>query len=59
MLKLISGALIGSVNYKEIYMESDIGDKTNNMAELQKTKVLKIPTLLETARKVARLEKEN
>jgi hypothetical protein len=29
MLKLISGALIGGVNYKEIYMDSDIDDKTN------------------------------
>jgi hypothetical protein len=27
MLKLISGALIGGVNYKEIYMDSDIDDK--------------------------------
>jgi hypothetical protein len=29
MLKLISGALIRCVNYKEIYMDSDIYDKTN------------------------------
>ena len=57
MLKLISGALIGSVNYKEIYMGLDLDDETNNMAEHQKTKVHKIPTLSETARKVARLEK--
>jgi hypothetical protein len=27
MLKLISGALIGGVNYKEIYMDSEINDK--------------------------------
>jgi hypothetical protein len=29
MLKLISGTLIGDVNYKKIYMDSDIDDKTN------------------------------
>jgi hypothetical protein len=29
MLKLISGALIGGVNYKEIYMDSDLDDETN------------------------------
>jgi hypothetical protein len=29
MLKLISGALIGGVNYEEIYMDSEIDDKTN------------------------------
>jgi hypothetical protein len=29
VLKLISGTLIGGVNYKEIYMDSDIDDKTN------------------------------
>ena len=56
-MKLISGALIGSENYEEIYMESDLDDETNNMAERQKTKEHKITTLLETARKVARLEK--
>ncbi len=63
MLKLISGALIGGVNYKEIYMDSDIDDKTkplittNNMGVDQNTNINKIPTLPETARKVARLEK--
>jgi hypothetical protein len=62
-LPFISGALIEGVNYKEIYMDSDIDDKTNppittnNMGEHQNTNVHKIPTLLETARKVARLEK--
>jgi hypothetical protein len=65
MLKLISGALIGGVNYKEIYMGSDIDDKTNppittnNMGVDQNTNIHKIPTLPETARKVARLEKKN
>jgi hypothetical protein len=63
MLKLISGALIGGVNYKEIYMDSEIDDKTNppittnNMGVDQNTNTHKIPTLPETARKVARLEK--
>jgi hypothetical protein len=44
MLKFISGALIGGVNYKEIYMDYDIDDKTsppittNNMGENQKYK---------------------
>jgi hypothetical protein len=64
MLKLISGALIGGVNYKEIYMDSDIDDKTNpptttnNMGVDQNTNIHKIPTLPESARKVARLEKK-
>jgi hypothetical protein len=44
-------------------MDSDIDDKTNpsiitnNMSEDQNTNIHKIPTLPETARKVARLEK--
>ena len=33
ILKLISGALIGSVNNEETYIESDLDDETNNMAE--------------------------
>jgi hypothetical protein len=63
MLKLISGTLIGGVNYKKIYMVSDLDDetnpqiKTNNMAEHRNTNIHKIPTLPKTARKVARLEK--
>jgi hypothetical protein len=63
MLKLISGALIGGVNYEEIYMDSEIDDKTNlpittnKMGVDQNTNIHKIPTLPETARKVARLEK--
>jgi hypothetical protein len=64
MLKLIHGALIGGVNNKEIYMDLDIDDKTNppiitnDMGEDQNTNIHKIPTLPETARKVARLEKK-
>ncbi len=63
MLKLISGALIGGVNYKEINMDSEIDDKTdpptttNNMGVDQNTNIHKIPILHETTRKVARLEK--
>jgi hypothetical protein len=63
MLKLISGALIGDVNYKVIYTDSDLDDETNppittkNMAEHQNTNIHKILTLLKTARKVARLGK--
>jgi hypothetical protein len=63
MLKLISGALIGGINYKEIYMDSEIDDKTspptttNNMDVDQNTNIHKRPTLSETARKVVRLEK--
>jgi hypothetical protein len=63
MLKLISGALICGVNYEEIYIDSDNDDKTNppttanNMGVDQKTNIHKIPTLPETDRKVARLEK--
>jgi hypothetical protein len=63
MLKLISGALIGGVNYKEIYMDSDFDEETNpptttnNMGVDQNTNIHKIPTLPETARKVVRLEK--
>jgi hypothetical protein len=65
MLKLISGALIGGVNYKKIYMDSDNDDKINPpittiiMGENQNTNILKIPILPEISRKVARLEKEN
>jgi hypothetical protein len=64
MLKLISGALIGGVNYDKI-MDSDIDDETNppttinNMGVDQNKNSHKIPTLPETARKVARLEREN
>jgi hypothetical protein len=63
MLKLISGALIGGVNYEKICMDSEIDDETNppittnNMGVDQNTNIHKIPTLPETARKVARLEK--
>ncbi len=63
MLKLIHEALIGGVNYEEIYMDSDLEIETNppitpnNPTEHQDPNTHKIPTLHETARKVARLEK--
>ena len=64
MLKLIRGALIGGVNYEEIYMDSDLAIETNppitpnNPTEHQDPNTHKIPTLHETARKVAILEKQ-
>ena len=64
MLKHIRGALIGGVNYEEIYMDSDLAIETNppitpnNPTEHQDPNTHKIPTLHETARKVARLEKQ-
>ncbi len=57
------GALIGGVNYEEIYMDSDLAIGTNppitpnNPTDYQNPNTHKIPTLHETARKVARLEK--
>jgi hypothetical protein len=63
MLKLICRALIGGVNYEEIYMDLDLDNERNppitpnNPSEHQNTNTHKIPTLHETARKVARLEK--
>ncbi len=65
MLKLTSGDLIGGVNYKKIFMDSDIDDKTNppittnNMGEHQNTNIHKIPTLPETATKLPDQRKEN
>ena len=63
MLKHICGALIGGVNYEEVYMDSYLDDETNppitqnNPTEHQNANTPKIPTLPETARKVARLGK--
>jgi hypothetical protein len=64
MLKLISGTLIGGVNYKEINMDSEIDDKANPpitpkyMGVDKNTNIHKIPTLPEAAKKVTRLEKK-
>jgi len=56
MLKLISGTLVGGANYSDIYdneMNSPIQSRNNTTNNNQ----LKVPTLPEIARKVAKLEK--
>jgi hypothetical protein len=64
LVELTFNTLIGDVNNNKIYMDSDIDDKTNppttaNSMGVDKNKnIYKIPTLPETARKVARLEKK-
>jgi len=55
MLKLILGSLTGG-NYEDVYMEPDDDYQNNETNENQTTNTNKIPTLAETARKVARLE---
>ena len=55
MLKLISGSLTG-VNYEDVYMEPDDIFQNNITNENQTANTNKIPTLAETARKVAILE---
>jgi len=63
MLKLISGALVGDVNYNEIYLDPDEEDafnscSTNDTDTRNKATVAKkVPTLPEIARKVAKLQK--
>jgi hypothetical protein len=66
MLKLISGTLVGSVNYSDLYIDSDEDEDTSSTNSLvnksdkehgKKKKERKIPTLPKNARKVARLEK--
>ena len=63
MLKLISGALVGGVNYNEIYLDPDEEDafnscSTNDTDTRNKATVAKkVPTLPEIARKVAKLQK--
>ncbi len=63
MLKLISGTLVGGVNYNEIYLDPDNEDafnscSTNDIYTCNKAKNTKnVPTLLEIARKVAKLSK--
>ena len=64
MLKLISGTLVGSVKYSDIYIDSDEDKDTsstndcvkNNDKGQDKTQH-KIPTLPQITQKVARLEK--
>ena len=66
MLKLISGTLVGGVNYSDLYIDSDEDEDTSSTSSLvnesdkehgKKKKERKIPTLPKIARKVARLEK--
>ncbi len=63
MLKLISGSLVGGVNYNEIYLDPDEEDafnscSTNDTDTRNKATVAKkVPTLPEIARKVAKLQK--
>ena len=56
MLKLMNGSLTGGVNYKEVYMVTEDDQKNNITDDNQTTNMNKIPSLAETARKVARLE---
>ena len=56
MLKLINGSLTGGVNYEEVYMVTEDNQKNNITDDNQTTNMNKIPSLEETARKVARLE---
>ena len=56
MLKLISGALVGWMNYCDVYMASDIGDDYGSRARTGENDIT-ILTLQEVARKVAHLEK--
>ncbi len=65
MLKLISGTLVGSENYSNIYLdrfyEDDINSSSTNDSKLckQDSHTRDVPTLPEIARKVAKLEKIN
>ena len=55
MLKLISGTLVGGANYSDIYdNEMNLPTQSRNTTNNNK---LKVPTLPEIARKVAKLEK--
>ena len=56
MLKLISGTLREGANYENVYIESNDDCQYEKTNEKQTANIYKIPTLAETARKVARLE---
>jgi hypothetical protein len=56
MLKLINGSLTGDTDYEAVYMEPDDDHQNNVTDDNQISSMNKIPTLAETARKVARLE---
>jgi hypothetical protein len=56
MLKLISGTLVGGVNYSDIY-DNEMNSPTQSRNNTMNKNELKVPTLPEIARKVAKLEK--
>ena len=56
LLKLISGTLREGANYENVYIESNDDCQQEKTNEKQTANIYKIPTLAETARKVARLE---
>jgi hypothetical protein len=63
MLKLISGSLVGSANYNEMYLDLDDEDAYNSCStndsdtRKQEKDTKNVPTLPEIARKVAKLQK--
>jgi len=57
MLKLVGGTLVGSVNYSDLYNESDKEEDTFLTKTMTEKKQRKIPSLPQIAQKVARLEK--
>jgi hypothetical protein len=56
LLKLISGTLRGGANYENVYIESNDDCQYEKTNEKQTANIYNIPTLAETARKVAKLE---
>jgi hypothetical protein len=65
MFKMITGTLVGGVNYRDLYIDSDEDEDTSSTSRFVnksdkdhgKKKECKIPTLPQIAQKVARLEK--
>jgi len=64
LLKLISGTLVGGVDFSEIYIDHGDEDKVNSCSENNNVEgngeninKRKVPTMPEIARKVARLQK--
>lgn len=55
-MKLVNGTLVGGSNFEDVYTISKDSENDNNTAENQTPVTNKIPTLVETARKVARLQ---
>ena len=57
MLKLISNTLVGGANYSDIY-ENEMSSSTQPCNNRTNNNQLKVPTLPEIARKVAKLKKK-